>query len=234
MSPSKKANASSLIAAAVIIVATSASAAFLASPKPCVNLPQTSNASKINAVSNALLSFENGNELKQQNTLYTTFSSFAENSDSSSAAPSSSANSSAKEESTSSQSAFFQLTATERDKIERVVMASCGELDSRMATANAQVILDRIKSGRFGGSVNSVLDAPNQFESPWKGEVNAMVKKAVSSVFDRGERITDTSIYYYVNPNLSYVSPTVWSKDKRYVVTIGHGKYIHEYWTDKN
>ncbi len=46
------------------------------------------------------------------------------------------------------------LSAAERDKVERVVMASCGELDNPlMAEANAQVILDRVSSGLFGNNL---------------------------------------------------------------------------------
>lgn len=130
---------------------------------------------------------------------------------------------------------FFPLTTAQRDKVERVVMTSCGELgDIQMAKANAQVILDRVKSGRFGKSINEVLCAPHQFERQWKGSVNTLVKNAVASIFDRGERVTKERIYYYENPHLKEVSTAVWRRDKRYVTTIGHGLYIHEYWTDKN
>lgn len=129
---------------------------------------------------------------------------------------------------------YYPISAAERDKIERVVMTSCGGLgDSLMAKANAQVILDRIKSGRFGSSVGEVLDAPGQFERPWKGQVTSLVKEAVHSVFDLGNRVTSTRLYYYENPNLSEVDPSVWKKDKRYVTTIGTGFFIHEYWTDR-
>lgn len=131
--------------------------------------------------------------------------------------------------------AFFPLTAAQRDKVERVVMTSCGELgDSLMAKANAQVILDRVKSGRFGNSLEEVLDAPHQFEKQWVGSVNTLVKNAVASVFDRGERVTQEHIYYYENPHLKEVGTAVWRRGKRYVTTIGHGLYIHEYWTDKD
>lgn len=149
-------------------------------------------------------------------------------------AAASSSNTTNEKASSSNATAFFPLTAAERDKIERILMSSCGACDSLMAKANAQVILDRVKSGRFGKSVDEVLDAPHQFEKPWTGRVNTMVKNAVSAVFDRGERVTDTNIYYYVNPNLSVISAATWRKDKRYVVTIGKGEFIHQYWTDKN
>ncbi len=126
------------------------------------------------------------------------------------------------------------LTAAERDRAERVVMASCGEVGNPlMAMANAQVIFDRAESGRFGNGVAAVLAAPGQFERPWKGPVNAMVRQAVAAVFDGGRRVTEVPIYYYINPYLSSVNPSVWEKDKRYVRTIGTGHLIHQYWTDK-
>lgn len=126
------------------------------------------------------------------------------------------------------------LTAAERDRAERVVMASCGEVgNSLMAMANAQVIFDRTASGRFGNDISAVLAAPGQFEQPWKGPVNAMVRQAVAAVFDGGRRVTAVPIYYYINPYLSSVDPSVWEKDKRYVRTIGTGHLIHQYWTDK-
>lgn len=130
--------------------------------------------------------------------------------------------------------ATFPLTDAERIRVERVVMASCGELDNyTMAKANAQVILDRVKSGRFGRSIFSVLDAPGQFETPWRGRVNGLVRQAVSAVFDRGERVTQTAIFYYENPNHSVIDDVQWSRGKRYVITVGHGIYIHQYWTDR-
>lgn len=130
------------------------------------------------------------------------------------------------------QKAFFPLTPVQRDRIERILMTSCGGVGSiEMAKANAQVILDRVKSGRFGGCLDEVLNAPNQFEKPYSGQVSDLIKSAVSAVFDKGERVTAENIYYYVNPNISSIDPAVWSKSKRYVLTIGHGKYIHEYWS---
>lgn len=129
---------------------------------------------------------------------------------------------------------YYPLTAAQRDKIERVLMSSCGAYGSLMAKANAQVILDRVQSGRFGKTVDEVLDAPHQFEKPYEGRVNSKVKEAVRMVFDRGERVTDTQIFYYINPYYGEISPAVWSRGKRYVVTIGKGKFIHEYWTDSD
>lgn len=124
------------------------------------------------------------------------------------------------------------LTDEERDLIERIVMASCGNLQNpEMAMANAQVIKDRADSGLFGDSLMAVLTAPNQFENPWKGEVNDVVKEAVTDIFDKGERVTDQPIYYYVNPNTCSISRNRWSQGKAYVTTIGTGKWVHEYWT---
>lgn len=151
-----------------------------------------------------------------------------------SSAPKSAKSDTASQKESTASKAYYPLTAAQRDKIERVLMSSCGAYGSLMAKANAQVILDRVKSGRFGKTIDEVLDAPHQFEKPYTGRVNSKVKEAVRMVFDRGERVTDAQIYYYINPYISEISPAVWSKDKRYVVTIGEGKFIHEYWTDKD
>lgn len=128
----------------------------------------------------------------------------------------------------------LKLSADDRERIERILMTSCGTLENlKMAKANAQVILDRTNSGRFGKNVNEVICAPGQFEVPWKGQVSSTVKDAVTQVFDRGERVINERVFYYINPNLSEISQSVWKKGKRYVATIGRSKYIHQYWTDK-
>lgn len=128
---------------------------------------------------------------------------------------------------------YYPLTAKERRKIEQVTMASCGDFGYNMAKANAQVILNRLESKRFGLTVDDVLSAPKQFEVPSKTEATADVKKAVSAVFDKGEKVSGVPIYYYVNPNISAVKHSTWKKGKAYVMTVGKGHYIHEYWTDK-
>lgn len=127
---------------------------------------------------------------------------------------------------------FYPLSDHERDKIERVMMASCGDFEYQMAKANAQVILDRVKSGKFGKTIDEVLDAPQQFEKPSSNTPNSKIKKAVVAVFDNGERVTDTKLYYYVNPHYSFVKRNDWVKGKTYVMTVGKGNFIHEYWTE--
>lgn len=134
--------------------------------------------------------------------------------------------------STETEEKYYPLSEHERDKIERVIMASCGDFSLEMTKANAQVILDRLQSKKFGNSVDEVLDAPKQFEKPSQATPNSKVKQAVSEVFDKGERVSKTKLYYYVNPNYSYVSKSDWKKGKTYVMTVGNGKFIHEYWTD--
>lgn len=130
--------------------------------------------------------------------------------------------------------AAYSLTDSERDMVERVVMTSCGSLRNlKMAEANAQVILDRVKSGRFGNTVTAVVTAPHQFEKLWKGNVNDVVKEAVSAVFDDGVRVIDQPVYYYLNPHDAEVLKNVWAKNKVYVTTIGTGRFIHQYWTSK-
>lgn len=167
-------------------------------------------------------------------TLPSKFSNFVASSSAKSAVKAASAETSASGKKSAPSGVYFPLTPAQRDKIERILMSSCGAYGSLMAKANAQVILDRVQSGRFGKTLDEVLDAPHQFEKPYKGRVNSKVKEAVKTVFDRGERVVKTRIFYYINPYLSEVSPEVWRKGKRYVTTIGKGKCIHEYWTDKD
>lgn len=129
----------------------------------------------------------------------------------------------------------YAITASERDLIERVIMSSCGGLgEYAMDLANAQVIKDRVQSGKFGHTVEDVLLAPHQFERPWTGTIDPQVIRAVGAVFDLGENATDQKIYYYVNPHFAKISAGVWQKGKRFVMTVGSGVYIHEYWTDAN
>lgn len=125
----------------------------------------------------------------------------------------------------------FPLTAAERDHIERVIMTSCGGLHIyKMDMANAQVIRDRVESGQFGATIDAVLNAPHQFEKPSAEVGDTLVKDAVHAVFDLNERVTPDKLYYYMNPHFSKISNSVWQKGKRYVVTIGTGVYIHEYY----
>jgi hypothetical protein len=124
------------------------------------------------------------------------------------------------------------LTIAQRDRIERIIMTSCGNQQNyEMDMANAQVIKDRADSGLFGASLDDVINAPGQFERPTSGEVNNLVKQAVSAVFDRGERVTQDKLYYYINPNTEKISMKRWKTGKRLVIMIGTGKWIHQYWT---
>lgn len=207
--------------------------------QPILLLPSVSQTA---AQNDSKISFSSANDTETPKIKYAGVSAdikasapHKENSDKVRAATSKKSTGKTKKSVTASKAAFYPLTAAQREKIERVIMTSCGTLENiQMAKANAQVILDRLKDGRFGKTVDEVLDAPHQFETPWKGTVNNTVKEAVRAVFDRGERVTSMPIFYYENPYLREVDPQVWRKGKTYVMTLGHEKYIHEYWTQED
>lgn len=90
----------------------------------------------------------------------------------------------------------YKLTATERDLVERVVMQEVSGRSYVDALAVAQTIYDR--SVDWGYTVTYTINMPNQFANPtYRWEPTAIVKQAVSDVFDKGYRLTEEKMYYY-------------------------------------
>ncbi len=61
-------------------------------------------------------------------------------------------------------SPFPLLSFEDREAIGRVTYAEAGNQDEEGIAAVIFTILNRVNSGQFGGSVQGVIDAPNQFE----------------------------------------------------------------------
>ena len=67
------------------------------------------------------------------------------------------------------------LSAEDRDALGRVAYAEAGSQGEEGLAAVAHAVLNRVASGRFGAGVQSVLDAPGQFEpvgragGTWRG-----------------------------------------------------------------
>lgn len=90
----------------------------------------------------------------------------------------------------------YKLTAAERDLVERVVMQEVSGRSYVDALAVAQTIYDR--SVDWGYTVTYTVNMPNQFANPtYRWEPTAIVKQAVSDVFDKGYRLTEEHMYYY-------------------------------------
>ncbi len=79
-----------------------------------------------------------------------------------------------------------ELTDTERDLAQRVVMAEAGGESYECMLGVAQTIRER--SEHWGMTVEEVLTAKAQYAKPYKGEVSEDAKDAVSAVFDDGVR----------------------------------------------
>lgn len=124
----------------------------------------------------------------------------------------------------------YALTPQERDTIERVVQAESGNTEPVEGIMGVcQVILDRTeKGGYFGSTITEVLTTPNCFSSPWPEYVSPAVKEAVTRIFDNGERITETRLYYFINPELDPISTAAWDGEYRRVVYIGRHLFYTE------
>lgn len=128
----------------------------------------------------------------------------------------------------------FNLTASQRDYIERVVAAEArgerygGKITGAWGTtykgmvAVAQVIYDRTACpNNWGTTPYSTAAAKGQFAEPYQGTISKEVKAAVSAVFDYEYRITEKPLYFFCMNNC-YPN---WVYTKTYVMTIGNHKF---------
>lgn len=99
------------------------------------------------------------------------------------------------------------LTDTERDLVERVVMAEAGGESYECMVGVAQTIRER--SEHWGQSIKTTVRYP-QYAKPYKGEISDDVKDAVSAVFDSGERQFPE---YTTHFHADYVDPW-WNESK--------------------
>lgn len=92
----------------------------------------------------------------------------------------------------------FELSATERDVVERVVMAEAGGESFEGQMLVAQCILNAAEKRGVDPSEAVVLYSYTKS----RPDPTQRVKDAVAAVFDRGETVVDEPILYFYNPAL--------------------------------
>ena len=102
----------------------------------------------------------------------------------------------------------YALTVSERDIVERVVMAEAGGEGFDGQRLVAQCILNTAEAMDL--RPDEVVLAPNQYASP-AAEASQEVKDAVSAVFDAGDMVTDEPIRFFYAPKYIYSS---WHESK--------------------
>ena len=113
----------------------------------------------------------------------------------------------------------YELTAEERNMVERVVMGESGGEEYIGQQAVAQCILNACEiTGNRPAAIIEGLRYTSHRPEPTQS-----VKDAVSAVFDDGEKvIKETAIYFYA-PELVY---SEWHETQQYVCTIGCHKFF--------
>lgn len=119
--------------------------------------------------------------------------------------------------------ARYELTAAERDIVERVVMSEAAGEGYDGQRLVAQCILNT--SEAMDLRPDEVVLAPNQYASP-AAEASQEVKDAVSAVFDAGDMVTDEPIRWFYNDKLVY---SEWHEGKRFVMYFGNHKFFAEW-----
>lgn len=117
----------------------------------------------------------------------------------------------------------YALTVSERDIVERVVMAEAGGEGYDGQRLVAQCILNTAEAMDL--RPDEVVTAPNQYASP-ANEASQEVKEAVSAVFDDGDMVTDEPIRWFYNDKLVY---SEWHEGKRFVMYFGNHKFFAEW-----
>ena len=92
----------------------------------------------------------------------------------------------------------FYLSASERDTVERVVMAEAGGESFEGQMLVAQCILNAAEKRGVDPSEAVVLYSYTKS----RPDPTQRVKDAVAAVFDRGETVVDEPILYFYNPTL--------------------------------
>lgn len=117
----------------------------------------------------------------------------------------------------------YKLTDTERELVERVIMAEVSGSSYTDALAVAQCIYDR--AIKYGDSVHEVIYAKNAFADPsYRYNPTSTVKKAVSHVFDDGIRLTvEPLLYFYATRS---ANPGAFHETQRCLVETSMHRYF--------
>ena len=115
----------------------------------------------------------------------------------------------------------YELTAAERDTVERVVMAEAGAEPYEGQIAVAQCILNACEHEDI---------RPDEIVTEYqytdkRPDPTDEVKAAVSAVFDDGETVTDREILYFYAPELC---ESEWHETQEYVMTVGGHRFFEE------
>lgn len=113
----------------------------------------------------------------------------------------------------------YELTAEERDLIERVVMGESGGEEYIGQQAVAQCILNACEI--TGNRPAAIIEGLRYTE--YRPEASQSVKDAVSAVFDDGEKVIKETVMYFYAPELVY---SEWHETQQYVCTIGYHKFF--------
>lgn len=116
----------------------------------------------------------------------------------------------------------YALTVSERDIVERVVMAEAGGEGFDGQRLVAQCILNTAEAMDL--RPDAVVLAPNQYASP-AAEASQEVKDAVSAVFDDGEMVTGEPIRWFYAPRYVY---SEWHESKVFVLEYGGHRFFKE------
>lgn len=116
----------------------------------------------------------------------------------------------------------YALTVSERDIVERVVMAEAGGEGFDGQRLVAQCILNTAEAMDL--RPDEVVLAPNQYATPAQ-DASREVKEAVSAVFDDGNMVTDEPIQWFYAPR--YVS-SAWHESKVFVLEHGGHRFFKE------
>ena len=117
--------------------------------------------------------------------------------------------------------ARYQLSASERDTVERVVMAEAGGESFAGQMLVAQCILNAAeKEGVQPSEAVVIYSYTSSRPDPTQS-----VKDAVAAVFDRGEVAIDAPVMYFYNPAL--VTST-WHESQIFVAEVGGHRFFAE------
>ena len=116
----------------------------------------------------------------------------------------------------------YELTDSERELVELVVMAESGNQPYIGQMAVAQCLLN--DSERSGIRPTEAV-VEYQYTSE-RVEPSESVRNAVAAVFDGGEVVTEETILWFYAPK--YVDGTPWHETQRHVLTINDHKFFAE------
>lgn len=115
----------------------------------------------------------------------------------------------------------FELSAAERDVVERVVMAEAGGESFEGQMLVAQCILNACEKT---GTQPSEVVVTFKY-APARPEPTDSVREAVAAVFDAGEFITDEPVMFFYNP--AKVTST-WHESQTFVIEVGGHRFFAE------